>query len=146
MKRIHIHIGVKNLKESRDFYSNMFNETPKKEEKEYVQWILDDPNVNLSISTKGSNLGLDHLGIQVDSDTEMENLRENFRASDIATHSDGETVCCYARSDKSWLKDPSGISWETFYTTSDEVVYGSFTERVTRKESCCAPTEKTTCC
>ena len=126
MKRIHIHVGVENLGESRVFYTNMFGADPKKEEKEYVQWILDDPKVNFSISTKVPTLGLDHLGIQVESDLEMEQMRESFRNADIATHSDGETVCCYARSDKSWIRDPSGISWETFYSMNDEVVYGTF--------------------
>ena len=145
MKRMHVHIGVDNLKESRDFYTNLFNATPTKEEKEYVQWTLEDPVVNFAISSGGSNLGLHHLGIQVDSDTEMENLRENFRAADIATHSDGETVCCYARGDKSWIRDPSGISWETFHRINDEAVFAC-SERENGNESCPTSSEKPGCC
>ena len=53
----------------------------------------------------------------------MENLRENFQAADITTHSDGETVCRYARGDKSWIRDPSGIAWETFRRINDETVF-----------------------
>ncbi len=145
MKRMHVHIGVDNLKESRDFYTNLFNATPTKEEKEYVQWTLEDPVVNFAISSGVSNLGLHHLGIQVDSDTEMENLRENFRAADIATHSDGETVCCYARGDKSWIRDPSGISWETFHRINDEAVFAC-SERENGNESCPTSSEKPGCC
>ena len=26
----------------------------------------------------------------------------------------GQTTCCYAKSEKSWIDDPAGISWETF--------------------------------
>ena len=145
MKRMHVHIGVDNLKESRDFYTNLFNATPTKEEKEYVQWTLEDPVVNFAISSGGSNLGLHHLGIQVDSDTEMENLRENFRAADIATHSDGETVCCYARGDKSWIRDPSGISWETFHRINDETVFAC-SDLESGNESCPTSSEKIDCC
>ena len=145
MKRMHIHIGVDNLKESRDFYTKLFDATPTKEEKEYVQWTLEDPVVNFAISTGVSNHGLHHLGIQVDSDTEMENLRENFRAADIATHSDGETVCCYARGDKSWIRDPSGISWETFRRINDETVFAC-SDLESGNESCPTSSEKIDCC
>ena len=145
MKRMHVHIGVENLKESRDFYTCLFNASPTKEEKNYVQWNLEDPVVNFAISNELSNLGVHHLGIQVDSETEMENLRENFRAADIATHSDGETVCCYARGDKSWIRDPSGIAWETFRRINDEAVFACGESEI-GKESCPASIEKVGCC
>ena len=89
---------------------------------------------------------MDHLGIQVDSDMEMENLRENFRTANITTYSDGETVCGYARPDKSWIKDPSGIAWETFHTMNDEVVFGCLGDREDGIESCCTPGGKADCC
>ena len=145
MKRMHVHIGVENLKESRDFYANLFNATPTKEEKDYVQWKLEDPVVNFAISTGPSNHGLHHLGIQVDSETEMENLRENFRAADITTHSDGEAVCCYARGDKSWIRDPSGIAWETFRRINDETVFAC-SDLESGGESCPTSSKKIDCC
>ena len=36
----------------------------------------------------------------------------------------GQTACCYAKSEKSWIDDPAGISWETFLTTGESTVYG----------------------
>jgi len=29
----------------------------------------------------------------------------------------GQTRCCCAQSEKSWIEDPTGISWEAFFTT-----------------------------
>jgi hypothetical protein len=36
----------------------------------------------------------------------------------------GETACCYAKSEKSWIDDPAGIAWETFFTTGESISYG----------------------
>ena len=36
----------------------------------------------------------------------------------------GKTACCYAKSEKSWIADPAGISWETFHTTGENISYG----------------------
>src|SRR6188472_2020205 len=55
----------------------------------------------------------------------------------------GETACCYAKSEKSWIDDPAGISWETFHTTGENTDYGDGSgermARVAREKSCCAP-------
>ena len=68
----------------------------------------------------------------------------------------GETACCYAKSEKSWIDDPAGIAWETFHTTGESTVYGDGTgenrARVAHEKqgACCVPqpTEKTAsaCC
>ncbi|MGH6872888.1 MAG: glyoxalase/bleomycin resistance/dioxygenase family protein, partial [Rhizomicrobium sp.] len=34
------------------------------------------------------------------------------------------TTCCYARSNKSWVEDPSGVRWETFFTFDEATTYG----------------------
>ena len=38
-----------------------------------------------------------------------------------------EQPCCYARSDKYWVTDPTGIAWETFHTLGGIPVYGEDT-------------------
>ena len=54
----------------------------------------------------------------------------------------GETRCCYAKSEKSWIEDPAGISWETFLTTGETTDYGDGTgEReapIAKTTACCA--------
>lgn len=119
MKRLHIHISVENLERSIGFYSALFGVTPVKQEADYAKWMLDDPRVNFAISARGAKSGLDHLGIQVDTPEELADLRENMKRADLSLFDEGETTCCYAKSDKSWLQDPSGIAWEAYHTMAD---------------------------
>jgi catechol 2,3-dioxygenase-like lactoylglutathione lyase family enzyme len=121
MKRLHIHVGVGDLEQSVRFYSALFGAEPVKRKPDYAKWMLDNPHVNFAISTTGET-GLNHLGIQVDEEGELAELRARLEKADTAVVNEGETVCCYARSDKSWVKDPAGIPWETYRTMEDAQV------------------------
>jgi catechol 2,3-dioxygenase-like lactoylglutathione lyase family enzyme len=155
MKRFHIHIGVEKLEESIRFYSALFGAQPVKRKADYAKWLLDDPRVNFAISTRAKNHGIDHLGIQVDEEKELAELRERFKAADMPIIEEGETVCCYARSEKSWLQDPAGIPWEAYRTMEDAQVFSSdvneaehacCTPETMGKPDCCVPSENTTGC
>ncbi|MBN8542755.1 MAG: VOC family protein [Alphaproteobacteria bacterium] len=137
MKRLHIHVAVDDLEKSIGFYCTLFGAKPIKQKTDYAKWLLDDPRVNFAISSRGAKSGLDHLGIQVDTPEELEDLRENMKRADLGVFDEGETTCCYAKSDKSWLKDPSGIAWEAYHTMSDV----EFFNEAPAKEgtTCCAP-------
>lgn len=140
MKRLHIHISVENLERSIGFYSALFGATPVKQQADYAKWMLDDPRVNFAISARGAKPGLDHLGIQADTPEELADLRENMKRADLSLFDEGETTCCYAKSDKSWLQDPSGIAWEAYHTMADVEF---FHEAVPDAGSaCCAPGNK----
>ena len=123
MKRMHIHVGVENLEQSIAFYSALFAAQPVKTKADYAKWMLDDPHINFAISTRSAKVGVDHLGIQVDEDSELEALRERLKTADMSIFDEGETVCCYARSDKSWVADPSGIAWEAYKTMEDAQLF-----------------------
>jgi lactoylglutathione lyase len=124
MKRFHVHAHVADLAASMAFYSRLFGAEPTRVEPDYAKWMLDDPRVNFAISTRGGAPGIDHLGIQVDDPAELAVLKERARAADQAMLDEGETTCCYARSDKHWVTDPQGIAWEHFHTLSDVPVFG----------------------
>ncbi len=81
--------------------------------------MLDDPRVNFAISTRGRQPGLDHLGIQVEGKNGLNEVSARLREADGAVIEQGETRCCYAKSAKAWIDDPSGIAWETFQTTGE---------------------------
>lgn len=125
MKRIHIHIGVDNLDQSIRFYNALFKAEPSKVKDDYAKWMLDDPSVNFAISTRPETKGLNHLGLEVDSDGELDGLRESIQQADIATFDEGETVCCYARSEKTWVQDPAGIAWEAYHTMADAELFNN---------------------
>ena len=143
MKRMHVHVAVESLAQSIDFYSALFDAPPTVLKADYAKWMLEDPRVNFAISTRGRAAALDHLGIQVESKSELHAVYARLRKAGGAVVEQGETSCCYAKSEKSWIEDPSGIAWETFHTTGDSVDYGDGTGersvRIAHAKSCCAP-------
>lgn len=123
MKRLHVSIGVEDLAKSARFYEALFDREPTLRKDDYVQWILDDPSVNFSIVNgngngdgNGRHTGVTHLGIQAENESELEQIYERFDATDQAILDEGETICCYARSNKHWVSDPQDIRWEGFLT------------------------------
>jgi predicted enzyme related to lactoylglutathione lyase len=143
MKRMHVHIGVEDLDRSISFYSALFATQPAVVKSDYAKWMLDDPRVNFAISTRGKQPGLDHLGIQVESQGELHEVYARLSKAGGTVIEQGQTACCYAKSEKSWIDDPSGISWETFHTTGESTVYGDGSgereARVAHEKPCCAP-------
>lgn len=140
MKRLHVHVAVDDLPRSITFYSTLFGAAPSVVKPDYAKWMLDDPRVNFAISDRAHQPGLDHLGIQVDSDGELVELAGRLKAAGAATRDQAATTCCYARSNKSWVTDPSGLSWETFHTFGDAVVYGEDPAPEGSTEAgCCTP-------
>lgn len=155
MKRMHINMGVESLDQSIKFYSAIFGVQPVKTKIDYAKWMLDEPRINFAISSRSGNTGVDHLGLQVDDDSELQELRDRLMARDIAVFNEGETVCCYARSDKSWVVDPSGIAWEAYKTMGDVQMFSgsgaadegaSCTPETKDQPDCWEPPEKTTGC
>ena len=120
MKRLHVHVSVDDLAASSRFYSTLFAAEPTVTRPDYVKWMLDDPRVNFAISTRSGKSGLDHLGIQVETKDELHEVYDRLQAADRPVLDEGATTCCYAQSEKSWITDPQGLSWETFLTSGRE--------------------------
>lgn len=110
MKRFHIHVGVKDLQKAIQFYSTLFGQTPAKVKDDYAKWMLEDPRLNFAISTRVNSNGVDHLGIQVDETAELSEITERLKKADLGVYGEGATTCCYAESEKAWVKDPAGIA------------------------------------
>jgi predicted lactoylglutathione lyase len=117
MKRFHVHLHVQDLNASMAFYNKLFDALPARIEGDYAKWMLEDPRINFAISTRGNKEGIDHLGFQADDDAELASQMERAKNADLASVVDeGNTTCCYARSEKHWVTDPQGIAWEQFHT------------------------------
>jgi hypothetical protein len=148
MKRMHVHVSVGDLQQSVAFYSALFAAEPTVIKSDYAKWMLDDPRVNFAISARGRQAGLDHLGIQVEDGDELREVYARLHGADGVVIEQGQTTCCYAKSEKSWIDDPSGIAWETFLTTGESTDYGDGSgervARIARTQSCCGPTSATT--
>lgn len=124
MKTFHVHVRVKDLKESVAFYSSLFNIDPTLIKPDYAKWMLDDPKINFAISSGYEQFGIEHLGIQVDSKEALQQVYQNMESAKGEIFEEGECTCCYAKSQKSWITDPQGIDWEAFYTHGSATVYG----------------------
>lgn len=146
MKRFHVDVAVDDLNQSIAFYSALFAVEPSLIKTDYAKWMLDDPRVNFAISTRGREAGLDHLGIQADSRDELKEIYVRLHKAGGAVIEQSQTSCCYAKSKKSWIDDPAGISWETFHTTGESADYGDGSgerlARIAHEKSCCAPAPK----
>ena len=150
MKRLHVHVSVDDLAQSIRFYSTLFAATPAVTKPDYAKWMLDDPRVNFAISTRSGGSGLDHLGIQVETQDELAEVYGRLREADRPMLEEGATTCCYAQSEKSWISDPQGLSWETFLTTGESTVYGDSADlgaiRTTSAVCCTPETPQGVCC
>ncbi|MBS0361418.1 MAG: VOC family protein [Proteobacteria bacterium] len=124
MKRLHLHVNVPDLDQSIRFYATLFGAQPSVVKDDYAKWMLDDPRVNFAISTRARAAGLDHVGVQVESAGELAELSGRLKAAGAETFDEAATTCCYAQSDKSWVSDPAGLRWETFFTFGEATTYG----------------------
>lgn len=149
MKRFHVHVAVDDLDQSVAFYSGLFGGAPSVRKSDYAKWMLEDPRVNFAISMRGREAGLDHLGFQVDSREELDAVQRQLDAAGLTSFAKGAASCCYAKSEKSWTRDPSGVAWETFFTSGSATNYGDdaatgladarLAQDASAKAACCAP-------
>ena len=146
MKRMHIHVAVEDLNHSIRFYNAMFgNVEPTVLKRDYCKWELTDPAVNFAISQRGAKPGVDHIGIQVETDAELAEMNARFASAKLPVQAQTGTTCCYAKSDKAWAIDPQGVAWETFRTLEAAPVYGESRDRAQEHAqataACCSPVE-----
>jgi len=115
MKRLHVHLYIKDLDQTVRFYNTLFGEGPTTLKDDYAQWMLDDPRVNFAVSTKHRAEGVSHLGIQVDDDDALTAITGALASAEQSIFEEKETQCCYATGNKTWASDPDGVVWETFH-------------------------------
>lgn len=144
MKRLHVHVGVSDLDRSIAFYSTLFGTAPSVTKGDYAKWMLDDPRVNFAISSGHARKGVEHLGIQVEGREELTEVYARLKAADRPVLEEGQTNCCYAKSEKSWIADPDGVVWEAFHTHGETVTYGDTIDldalsAAAAPGQCCAP-------
>lgn len=140
MKRLHVHVSVADLDESVRFYSTLFASAPTVRKPDYAKWMLEDPRVNFAISRRDKITGIRHLGIQVEDRAELEEVFARVEHTRRPVLNEGQTTCCYARSEKNWVEDPQGVQWETFLTTGESTIYGGEAVEGAGGKPCCQPT------
>jgi catechol 2,3-dioxygenase-like lactoylglutathione lyase family enzyme len=143
MNRLHVHFRVKDLDASIGFYSALFGRGPDKREPDYAKWMLEDPRANIAISTRHEGTGVDHVGLQVDSDAELAVLAARLKDAKAEIVEEADATCCYARSNKFWARSPEGAKWELYHTFGDSRTFGAAPDPFSGLNS--APAAKACC-
>lgn len=145
MKRMHVHVAVDDLAASVRFYSTLFASGPSVLQPDYAKWMLEDPRINFAISERGGKSGIQHLGIEVEDEGELAEVYARLERAERPALEEKATTCCYAQSDKQWIADPQGVTWETFLTRGEATVYGrsaaiqSLGDVAEAEAPCCGP-------
>jgi len=119
--KVHLHMHVSDLANSREFYEKFLGGDPVKVKQGYVKFLPAWAPVNLALST-GGPIGtgtIDHVGVQVDSvQTVMAELTR-IKDAGLAVVEEMGVNCCHANQDKFWVKDPDGVEWEVYHLNYD---------------------------
>ncbi len=140
MNRLHVHVAVRDLNASIRYYTTLFGSRPTVRKDDYAKWMLEDPRVNFAISARGRTPGVDHLGIQVEQPAALADITSRLRAAGTGLREENNAQCCYARSDKTWSTDPSGIRWESFHSRGEITTYGLDEVQENTSACCNSPT------
>ena len=143
MKRFHVNVSVADLSQSIEFYTTLFGQEPSVAKTDYAKWMLDDPRVNFAISESCGTRGVNHVGLQADTVDELGEIQQRLRQAGKQTFDQPDAECCYARSTKTWVRDPDAVAWETFVTHNEIPRFGRDLGPDEAKEStagsrCCA--------
>lgn len=138
-------LRVADLDASIAFYSALLDAEPAVRKDDYAKWMIDDPRLNFSIAQRGGPLGIEHLGLEAESPAELDDLRGRIDRADGTVRHEGETTCCYANSDKTWVVDPQGVAWEAFFTHGESETFDASGDQDCCDAACC-PEPAAACC
>ncbi len=124
MKRFHVNVAVADLGRSVKFYSILFSAAPTVLKEDYAKWMLEDPRINFSLSESAQRRGVNHIGLQTETADELTAIQKRLHWAGQETFDQPDAECCYARSTKTWVRDPDDVAWETFVTHDDMPHYG----------------------
>ena len=144
MKRFHVNVSVADLEKSIVFYETLFGQSATLTRDDYAKWMLEDPHVNFSITESNRSRGINHVGLQVESTDELDEIQARLDAAEENTFKQPAAECCYAKSTKTWARDPDDVAWETFVTHGQLTHYGN--DREPGEEAVADQKTESRCC
>jgi catechol 2,3-dioxygenase-like lactoylglutathione lyase family enzyme len=120
--RIQLALRVTDLDEAIAFYGALFDAEPAKRRPGYANFAIAEPPLKLVLIEGTEGGALDHLGIEVEATTAVEEATARLAAAGLATDERRDETCCYAAQDKVWVADPDGAPWEVYTVLRDAPV------------------------
>ena len=149
MSRVQLALNVTDLDAAVEFYSKLFATEPAKVRPGYANFAVSEPPLKLVLIEGDEGGTLNHLGVQVEDTDAVAAARRRLSGEGLATASEDDVSCCYARQDKVWVDDPDGAPWEVYTVLSDvEMPAGQLRTVEPEKNLCCAsaPESASRCC
>jgi len=141
MSQVQLALNVDDLDAAVDFYSKLFATAPAKRREGYANFAVTDPPLKLVLFEQRGNGGtINHLGVEVDDAVAVVAAQARLADQGLATASEDDVACCYARQDKVWVDGPSGEPWEIYTVLEDIEMPGGQLRTVDPEtgDLCCA--------
>lgn len=141
MSRVQLALNVDDLETAVVFYSKLFDVAPAKRRDGYANFDIADPPLKLVLFEQPGRGGtINHLGVQVESPELVGAAQARLAGEGLATATEENVACCYARQDKVWVDGPSGEPWEIYTVLEDVEMPGGQLRTVDPEtgDVCCA--------
>ena len=121
MSRVQLALRVSDLEGSIAFYRSLFGVEPAKRRPGYANFAVTEPPLKLVLieGEPGRPTVLDHLGVEVETSTEVGQATERLSQLGLLTQVENDTTCCYALQDKVWVHGPGAEPWEVYTVKAD---------------------------
>jgi catechol 2,3-dioxygenase-like lactoylglutathione lyase family enzyme len=141
MFRVQLALRVADLDASIAFYSKLFAAEPAKRRPGYANFAITEPPLKLVLieGVAGEPTRLDHLGVEVETTSEVAAATARLATEGLATATEEDTACCYAVQDKVWVTGPGAEPWEVYVVKGDSDILDKDAASV-----CCAPSTQAT--
>lgn len=145
MSRVQLALRVSDLEGSIAFYSKLFGAQPAKRRPGYANFAIAEPPLKLVLieGEGGQDTRLDHLGVEVETASQVTDATDRLRDAGLATFEENDTSCCYALQDKVWVHGPGKEPWEVYVVKSDADTLGVSETPGAAGDACCGTTA---CC
>jgi catechol 2,3-dioxygenase-like lactoylglutathione lyase family enzyme len=145
MSRVQLALNVTDLDAAVAFYSKLFATQPAKLRPGYANFAIAEPPLKLVLIEGTTGGTLNHLGVEVESTSEVTSAQKRLAASGLATATQEGVACCYALQDKIWVDDPDGAPWEVYTVLADVDMPAGQLRTTSPSDTMCCGTEAPCC-
>lgn len=146
MSRVQLALNVTDVDAAVAFYEKVFGTPVNKRRPGYANFAISEPPLKLVLIENTEGDTLNHLGVEVESTSEVNQATSRFVDDGLTTFEEQGVECCYAKQDKVWITDPDGAGWEFYTVLTDSATMSP------SADGCCSSTsektesEKVGCC